>query len=409
MKHLLEELGIRNAERHTNDLISFGERLISRCGIPVEECIVLDSPSLIGKNSKSPRPSSIYLVVDIGGSNTKFGFRYAASNGDCEWKGVHEYSNPSLDVKGEGAAHERFSRELFLKIKGHYWPDTLIDGLAIVWSNAVEAFKLEGRPSGVGGKVTARTTGYKKGEFFIEDLKDGDDLFKIFQRAAAKIGCNPPRVIIGNDTIFTATSVPGASGGMIASTGANATIWNGTSFGNSEMGVGIKLKPDWITRAERDSSPLRLEELMCGRTLPKYFLKNVAHLVSIGARSLEGPLSTLESMGDSFDAKMLAKILHGTFESSNADLIEVAKAHEERAASLGAIMGYLSLENQLGATQPLILALDSTLARNFPSFLSILQEKIGELSKRKISISLVMPDGHVSVPMKGAAAALDSI
>ena len=78
-------------------------------------------------------------------------------------------------------------------------------------------------PNGNSGRVVDREL-YSKEEWFIKDVVNGCDLGKFFCEAFQDIGFHLKNFLIANDTPLTMTSAEACDGGMVASTGLNATL-----------------------------------------------------------------------------------------------------------------------------------------------------------------------------------------
>jgi len=183
--------------------------------------------------------NSTSISLDVGGTHTRVIYH-------CHGKPIELADIYYHDLNYDTKVNERKVSALFKYICSQI-KDKLdeseikgLSGIGMVWSNA---FRLEC----VGGERKAVVFGisdgrnYRKGEPFVSDLKDGDDLMALFSSVVKeKLGfSNDQHIIIGNDTTAISAYKKGYCGAVINSTGLNTTCFdregnlNSTELGSS--------------------------------------------------------------------------------------------------------------------------------------------------------------------------------
>jgi len=237
--------------------------------------------------------------------------------------------------------------------------------------------------------------------------------------------------LMGNDTVFTLKATPGAEGGMVASTGANATDVDEQGWiYNTEMGGLFPIPEVMLSEGERillrdrtDGSGVKLEDLISGRWLPRVFEGFILALNQHGIEELDGLTRLLKERNSDhhsfFSGQDLCRYLKNTSEpcpklhalglgATTPVLKNVAKLVVRRAGKLAGLMGYICLHHPLSRKHDVILSLDSTQALHLEGYFGEMQRTLSELAGREKRVKVVLqrPCGAVTVPMKGLAAAL---
>ena len=398
-------------------------------------------PSFIPAGSTPPRhPAEI--LIDIGGTSTKVAVR-RLSPGQREPTWLVLFESPNDDFQEAGATGTgllRFARAVAERTEKAMKSAALAPapawGLGIVWSNAMINRLVPGE--GVHGQITSRKN-YTKGEWFNADSKDGDSVSVPFCDAFTKVGLRIATVAVANDTPFTMKALVGADGGMVASTGMNATLVSEVGgslvIHNAEMGTTCRVTPDMLSAGDRVSPGVPctvIEQLIAGKFLPQTFAGHILALAKAGVVELTGIAQLLEQKGEAafmhFQTADLSHLvlrpekfsaahpeLGGLPPSTMAVLRELSQALILRAAKLAGLIAVSSVANQFSRKSAFTIALDSRLAREIPIFWAELQATVqrsvpsGKSAKLVLVDRLAVPGGALSVPMLGAAHALDSL
>ena len=380
------------------------------------------------------------LIIDVGGSHTKAAVAFVAAAGKEKWRMLFDEDNSALDLPGSKLSPiRRFASAVASRLKMELQvgkvPLSAIEGVGFVWSNALQSRRLNAAADKVGG-VTGLVTGvgsgksYRKGEFFTAGLREGEDIGTIFLEAMYAAEIRPKIFVIGNDTVFTLKATPDADGGMVASTGANATDVDDKGWiYNTEMGGMFPIPAALLSEGERillsdrkDNCEVRLEDLIAGRWLPRVFEGFVAAFSERGMEALRPLARHLAEHSFPGSTVFAGKDITGLLKPSGschkleqlgfADLApilrEIAAFSARRAGRLAGLMGYLCLLHPLGRKNRVVLSLDSTQALHFEGYLEAMQLSLDELAGtgKHAAIVLQRPEGAVTVPMKGLAAAL---
>lgn len=374
------------------------------------------------------------ILIDIGGTSTKVGTRL--NNSSESWQILMEYPNDSFQGShGSEGALEHFANSVATQtvqsLKGRSSDLSAGWGLGIVWSNAMDNPVVPG--FGIDGIVSGREH-YSKGEWFCKDVKNGDSIGQVFAAAFKKVGIKISLVLVGNDTPLTMKALPSAAAGMVASTGLNATIVKqgpkGPIICNAEMGTTFKVDDSLVGQSDCIAPGIRasiIEHLVSGQNLPKLF---VSYVMSVGSSSsvLVNFAEKLRGAGpkafEMFSAPDLALCLNNLSEFCKKIEITLKEGEEcqkivsnlvVRAARLSSLLAYASVVEQLEQNSSLDIALDSSLSRGIPLFWNEFQKSLKEITPagKTITLKLVdrcqVPGGVLSVPMMGAANALDSL
>ena len=442
IKGALRDIGFYRAQEGLEQLKTRAAELVARAGNERYTDKLEALPSYLDAATATVQRNTA-LAIDIGGTSTKVGLRYLDKfSGKLDWQLIFELPNDELkgnngassplEFFAEGIAHRIVAAESGLAVQL-----PAIDAIGIVWSNAVES---RATAQGITGLVTQREK-YRKGEWFTKDVNNGDDIGAAFTAAFLKCGMRITALVVGNDTPLTMKALPGAHAGMVASTGMNGTIVKRLSqdappsIFNTEMGNRFSVPAELLGRADfvdDNKAANTMEYLVAGLFLPRLFCQHIltlsdeglpefsalaAHLLSLGsARWLEYSAEDITWL--MFKKDMFLKRHAGRFQYQPACLRSLSILASEliaRAAKMAAVEAYCTVLNQLSETRNLVIALDSRLARENKMFHDIMKRTLAALtpSSNKITLSLLKPyvvkNGSISVPMLGAAAALDNL
>lgn len=444
-KAALVEMGLFRLEERLPVLLDRVRGMVLRAGTnePGEKFEAF--PSFIPASHETV-PRGNVLAVDIGGTSTKVGLRLSGPEHSMQWRMLFERKNDELitqeiqenpyrvfiqSVVDRIIAQLRKEKEL---LKGGF-------ACGVVWSNA-----LINQPQGryvISGTVT-QSDHYKKGEWFVEGLRDGEDLGSPFLKAFEAVQCDIHSFLISNDTPLTMTAAPEAHAGIVASTGLNGTVVKTLRelgiadddkpvICNGEMGGRCRLEREFMSDGDiRASEDHTLETLTAGRFLPKIFVGHILCAAEMGVPGLADIADYLRSQQESgleefrphdmslllSDQKsFLARRADPVFRESMSleSLRYIAKGLLMRAAKITALVSLASISNQKQSSY--CVALDSRLAREIPLFWKTLKTTFTELTEEvlKTEGKIVLLDrlqvagGKISVPMQGVAAGLDAL
>ncbi|NLF24573.1 MAG: ROK family protein [Deltaproteobacteria bacterium] len=395
-------------------------------------------PSLLRIGPAHHSKKSRVIVIDVGGTHTKAALADLDTDGSRKWQMLFDQNTPTLDrPELKLLPIERFATVLAEKTASALDAVDTVDGIGFVWSNILFSQRLNTEDSGGVVGVTGVASGiesgkfYRKGEFFAEGLQDGVDIGAIFLSAMRNQGLKPRAFIMGNDTIFTLKATPGADGGMVASTGANATAVDSQGWiYNTEMGGLFPIPDNLLCMGERilledrgSQGSIKLEDLIAGRWLPRVFEGYIVALWRAGIESLnplahhllehscaESPFFTGKDLGVLLEEGRLqcSKVNDPKFNDLAPLLKQIAQIVAARAGKLAGLMGYLCLLQPLARKEQVLLSLDSTQARYLPGYFEAMQASLNELAggAKRAQISLRQPKGAIAVPMEGLAIAL---
>ena len=424
-------LGIGRIEDSFNEFIAVGQEMAERAAKNLPGDRFAYDSSGISRRASEPTTEASVLVVDVGGTHTKVGVCHFDPAGDAVWTMLFDRNNEEFRPLG-GLSKEKvplsaFSLELARQIinatDGYKISPSDIKGLSVIWSNALIAKSLDDSERGVRG-VTALVTqygegqAYRKGEWFNQGLHNGLDLGQTFLDEFANLGIQPEVFDIGNDTVFSLKALPGAHGGVVASSGANATLIDAADIiRNSEMGAWFKIPPRFLSDADsKAGNNLRLEDLVAGKGIGKILTAHLHLLKERGLGSVDPILRSLSRRQGNLSSKDMSTVLKGDclqcevegFFSPEAHQVlrEYASAITRRAGFCVAAMIGLSLHGQKAGTDGFVVALDSAMARHIPGYMEAVQEgvrRVEQIVSAKIQVKLLCPEGFVTVPMRGAA------
>ena len=433
---MAQETGPFLSEQHFNELIQCGERMAAAAGTRAAGPKLLAEPSYIPVASRPAVAGAGILAVDVGGTHIKVGLRTARKDGRLAWQELLDVDNDALNIGGDAVRGLekmaiQLARLIVTKLEKARISKNTIKAVGVVWSNALKNAPLELESArGVTGVVTGSQDGkaYRKGEWWNRDIQDGDDIGQIFIRSFAANGITPRAFVIGNDTIFTAKAIDQADAGMVASTGANATIIPAGQqmLCNSESGGNFEIPVHMLNLPPIDGQPaVKLEDIMAGKNMPMLLAEYIVQAGKQGtaefSRLGDSIIEKKKSGKPAFSSEDVSMLLQGNFEEflKNRDLpcypaetLAALKRYAERLISISgrmaAAMAYLSILNQLPEKSSFTLALDSSQARYqtgyFESMKAALKTLLGPKGKQ-LNIQLLEPEGEISVPMMGVARA----
>jgi hypothetical protein len=375
------------------------------------------------------------VLIDIGGTQTKVGYQ----NGLGEIRSVFDHANTWFENKAsfEGPPLEQFISVLISEIRRALPQLTPTCCIGLIWSNQVQCVPIHRRDTlGVSGIVRGtKTGGYRKGEWFLREVRDGDDVGALFLRTLSRFGWTPSVFLLGNDTIFTLFAISHATAGVVMSSGGNCTVIGdeGREKGhiiNTELGGHLKLPEHLLSDGDRACatfrgvSSLALEELCAGTWFPHIVYAHVCAAVELPEGA---PLTNLRDALVSGEVSLTNRMLVAALKqhsptslpaevaSAGSTFVQLLEALVNRAGLLAGILSYLSISSQLNTTEKkALVSLDSSMARHFPGFYTALKSTFQELcGTRAGDIALIRPQefpqgGDISVPMQGIARALNT-
>lgn len=430
------KLGIPHVAGNLNRLVTLGEQFVSNAPIGKAPCCAWDAGSLSRRPSTKPTPPHQTILLDMGGTHTKV----ATKSPTGEWALLFDHLNEWFEPKRDPSLPllQGFFRVLVHELVAAL-PSLQSSGLPIrvgvIWSNQIKTKRFtEGKTTGVTGIVHGyQSGGYRKGEWFLKGISNGDDIGALLLGEFTHGEITPEVMVLGNDTLFTLFAVPGAHAGVVMSSGGNCTLV-GTSdrdrdeLYNSELGGMFMLPDDVLSLGDQEFAhsrhlrSLSLEELSAGNWFPHMV---TAH-INVAAKLPEGaalaPIAAALSKDDRLvNNRSLCELISGdtaTFASLPAPSIEaltkLVAALVERAALLAGVMTYLSVVSQLRAGEKrALISLDSSMGRYFPGYFDTMKSCIARiaLTDHQVDATLVHPiplasGGDISVPLQGAALAL---
>lgn len=431
-------LGINRVGENIDQIVSLGEQFVTNAPTGTPPCCAWDAGSISRLPSSKPTISHQIILLDMGGTHTKV----ATKNAQGEWSLLFDHLNDWFEPRRDPSLPllQGFFRVLVQELVSSL-PSLNTEGLplriGVIWSNQIKTQRFStGSTRGVTGIVHGyQSGGYRKGEWFLKGLRNGDDVGALLLAEFRHGGVSPEVMVLGNDTLFTLFAVPGAHAGVVMSSGGNCTLV-GTSkqdkeeLFNSELG-GMFMLPDSILSEgdkefakSRGLSLISLEELSAGNWFPTMVAANVV----AGSKLPEGealrPIAfALTNNSLSINNRGLCDLLAGSasiFESFPSASIEALRSLTSslvtRAAILAGIMTYLSVVTQLRAGEKkALISLDSSMGRYFPSYFDTMKRCIARITPvgHEVETVLVNPielpnGGDISVPLQGAALLLES-
>jgi hypothetical protein len=426
--------------------------LVSAAG--TESSSVKSLDSCIPALGAQPTPDSDILVIDFGGTNTKAARRQISASISEPWSPVFKAGHAELNRPQGGGSNQanaflRYADNLFGSIAANLAATgtslNTFDGLGIVWSNVFAATKINSNISGVGALIDTNAPLGNKNEPYLPGIKElgqanADGMLEIgslLGGIAAQHGFNFKRIAIINDTIGTMLASPGADAGAVSSTGANCTLVKGGTIRNAESGAGIKVPIELLSDAEQDlfqSRPVAIE-LLCGKIgLQDILVANAVLLKDSAAESLIKDIIALDkqTVGADDRAFEIIKTLWNTPQAEDAfptlqsaNLLPSLESPEqlvplrclaseiiERAGRMAGMLCWASICEQVQADpfSARRIALDSSMAGNFPGYLDFAQEALQSQCACAVTIEHIKSDrDEISIPAIGAATAIDNL
>jgi hypothetical protein len=439
MQELEEILGLTVEPAALQSIATIGETMISNAyrGSNEPRC-AWDSSGLELADPDHAEAACKTLLIDIGGTHTKVAIAHATTGFEVLFDEPNEsFRSAALP---HGSALAQFLDTLFRRVLEHaplIGKEAEPVRVGIIWSNQITTHSLHTEDlCGITGLISGlHDGGYRKGEWFLDGLRNGHDIGLDFQVALSEAGVKADVLLIGNDTVFTLFATPGSHAGVVVSSGANCTaVGEGVSgkhtIFNTELG-GMLLLPDSILSrgdrlfaARRVSTAIALEELCAGAWFRDLCIAHLeaaselpqgAPLVELmeALRSERLSLSNLSLSALLRDRAALPPELDEYHGVAIEMLISIVNSLVYRAGAFAAVLLYLSVYNQIKHASSLVLSLDSSMARHFPGFYDSTSIHLKSLMPREVtySLNLVRPmkmrnDAEITVPMMGLARAL---
>lgn len=456
---LIERILPTSKSDHFAEITELVEQSVLRTGKTESGPKLAALESHIPVETKALSKDCAIISLDIGGTYTRAALLRSTPTGEERWTTLFRAKHEQLVV---GAKSENLFQALCLSLTERCF-ETLaelnieakdINGLGIVWSNAIVSQSLPDslknslgqRILGVSGKVTGKDNDglfYKKGEPWNPDIHDGDDVGRAILESFLKAGFAIRAVTIANDTILTQKALPGATSGVVSSTGANATIVlkGETTLRNTEIGNSLLIPPELQHPADKiESKALTIEDLVAGVGMQPRLGLHISYLAEhfdIATKefqNLKNRLNDVRALITKsanfpyvFKGKDLSALISRDFDRflelrgdaaaiyEDPDLLEllhiIAKNIGLRAGKFAALLAYASVLNQLsnqGAN--LTVALDSSQAHLINGYFESLTHTMRNLMHSKwpndsVTVKLLNADPIVTVPMRGAARA----
>jgi hypothetical protein len=437
------DFGLQKLEDHLLEFTSLGEEYLrdARSGKSYAHC--LQDPTYLRRIDAGVSIGAVgaSLALDIGGTHTKAALAQFSPSGEPSWEVLFDIDNTQLGSARAGelpivTCAARLAEELRAALEERAIPLPSVTSVSVVWSNQLQAKPIESPAlRGVTGLVVGVHSGgsYRKSEWFISGLYDGFDLGALFQKALIEAGFSPSVFLIGNDTAFTLTALPGARAGVVASSGGNCTDVGTTAADcglifNTEIGGLLKVPAVFLSdgdlaRAEITNTPLAFEDLLSGKWLPGVFGQHVVLAAEADRRVPMALAEAIKRNNDLLSTRDLSTILsRGELRSEIASLIgdslpaqealyTLATAIARRGGVAAAALCYFSVFNQIEAgLRDCSVALDSAMARHLPGYFESLRSTFHSLMERRSArgtVTLLQPislnESHeVSVPVIGA-------
>jgi len=415
-------------------LFPFAHTLAAEAGTSKKRPSLDCDPSYIPMASGSDMPGAHLLVIDVGGTHTRCAVRVTDASGDSDWELLDDILNDDLKGKTSGSPLDRMFGALAPIVAQTLYQKGIekggVNGIGLIWSNKLSSKPLKAANgiAGVTGKIhgIGEGTSYRKGEWFTENIKDGDDVGGSCVEAFRLSGISPSAFVIGNDTIATGNAITGADAGMVASTGANVTIIpaGGTFFHNSEAGGNFEIPSEYLHGIRSPDCPgVKLEDAIAGVGLPGIFSQFLC-LSSGNIPALQKPAAFLSRRNELdkwryFRPHDLSALLNNDFaafikgkdpvfysEDALPLLRSLAAEVIETGGRLAAVMAYISICNQLAEKNDFLIALDSNMARMMKGYLRAMQDTLDSVlgpGGKTVKLALIEPIGKISPPMIGAA------
>ena len=433
-------LGITPTLDDLLSLVSLGRLMIANApSLTSNPRCAWDSSGLALADSTDHAAHANSLLIDIGGTHTKV----ASVNESEEIEILFDHSNEWFKPSNQSdkAPLRRFLQGILAEAANR--APKLLDGskpvrLGMIWSNQVQTKPLSlGETAGITGVVNGiHQGGYRKGEWFLEGLQNGDDIGAALHAELIEIGARTEVILLGNDTVFTLFARHGAHSGTVVSSGANCTLVGPGIAGkltvyNSELG-GLLLIPcefnsagDTLLANTKGVDKLALEELCGGAWFSELCCAHIEALAELKDGEDIRPLrDAIRSGAVVINNQIISALLRSPSEvkqnfmgvpsATLQEFFHLAELLVQRAGALSAVLIYLSVSNQIDDhSQELRFSLDSSMARHFPGFLDSIEMHLRSLLPSEVtySLDLIRPikahnSAEIPVPMIGLARAL---
>ena len=223
--------GLDRLQNNLEEFIRQGEEYVRDAAAGRSFAHCLRERSLMrraGTDSVPPR-GSLSIALDVGGTHTKAALAHFAPSGES-WRVLFDIEN--VDLIGSAPSKlpiesfcTRVATQCGAAIRQSGYTPIAVRSVSVVWSNQIESAPVTKQGVvGVTGLVNGITAGtYRKSEWFVSGLHDGYDLGTLFLESFQRVGFQPQVFLMGNDTVFTLTALPGAYAGVVASSGGNCT------------------------------------------------------------------------------------------------------------------------------------------------------------------------------------------
>jgi hypothetical protein len=436
-KALDRSLGIHLVGENIDQMVSLGEQFVTNAPTGTPPCCAWDAGSLSRLPSSKPTKPHQIILLDMGGTHTKV----ATKNARGEWALLFDHLNDWFEPRRDPSLPllQGFFRVLVQELVRSL-PSLQTEGLplrvGVIWSNQIKTQRFStGVTTGVTGIVHGyQSGGYRKGEWFLKGLHNGDDVGALLLAEFTHGGITPEVMVLGNDTLFTLFAVPGAHAGVVMSSGGNCTLVGTTTENknelfNSELGGMFMLPDSMLSEGDKEFAKSRglslisLEELSAGNWFPTMVAANIISGSKIREGEALKPIaSALLNESLSINNRGLCDLLAGStsiFASFPTASIEALRSLTSslvtRAATLAGIMTYLSVVTQLRAGEKkALISLDSSMGRYFPSYFDTMKRCIARITPAGYEVETVLvhpielPNGgDISVPLQGAALLLE--
>ncbi len=436
----MQETGLLNFQKpgvYYDGFLKPGQEMARRAqeGVPGEAFAF--GASHINANNLQPAREANVLLIDVGGSDCRGVLQRFHRGEQTQTLQLFYEPNKAFCPGQKADAFSEFA-ELVASAAaaGIARHGVRVDGIGIIWSNELDCRPISGDVRGVTGVVCGMGDGgaYRKGEPFTPALYNGRDVGAEFQAAFQSHSINSGAFLIGNDTVFTLCAEPGARAGMVASTGANCTLLDKLGFiHNAESGGRYRIDPSMLSKGDvyflQNNGPIKLEDLIAGRWLPRVVEGNVCALAQAGVKEFMRLAAVFEQNPEDkalLTGKDLTSVLKGdipealpevsqfmsgeTYES----LRKVIEVITQRAGALAAGMAAFSVNGAASPDQAVKLSLDSSQARFLPGYEKSMLQQLEQMTANgalpgRVEVVLKMPKDSMTVPMQGLARAVASL
>lgn len=419
------KLGVHRVRDCLSAMRALGEEMTANAPTGRAPCCAWDAGNITRQGPLSSPSQTPRILLDLGGTHTKV----ATITPSGEWQLLFDHNNEWFKNKRDTTLSSiaGFFRVLACEIR----QSIPLDGpvrVGVIWSNQITTKRFATSTTrGVTGIVSGLDSGgYRKGEWFLHDLTNGDDLGTHLICALQEQNIHPEVLVFGNDTLFTLFAAPRAHAGVVMSSGGNCTLvgtdaTNKDELFNSELG-GMLIIPhealsegDMALLKRRNASTLALEELCAGN----WFAESVRTHLEIASNYAEGASlrslveADIEVSNQSLSAFMTKEPNAFSQLPPETQILtrDITTALIDRASLLAGLLTYLSVSDQVKAgLQKVTVSLDSSMARHFPGYLNGIRDTVNALRPTNVDVSITLihpvklPEGaEISVPLQGLA------